>query len=154
MKLSRFARAVFLALLLAPIAVHADTAPDPKIENEAQQIFGQVMSPFCPGRLLADCPSSQAGELRDDIRAKLASGEPSEQILDGIYAVYKDDIRAVPPRYGFGMVAWLAPGLFLLLGIVLWVLWMRHQGEEPMPAAPQAPDPGTLSQIEADLKRE
>lgn len=142
---------LFLAMLFVPASgARADTAANPAVEREAQTIFGEVMSPFCPGRLLSDCPSSQAAELRNDIRGKLASGVKEEQILDELYSVYHDEIRAAPPRYGFGMVAWLAPFGFLLIGIALWAVYMRRQREEPEQRGGDI-DPKILAEIEREV---
>ena len=36
-----------------------------------------------------------------------------------LYSVYGDEIRAVPPARGVGLLAWLAPFFFLVIGVVL-----------------------------------
>lgn len=97
-------------------------------EQLAQQIIGEVMSPFCPGRILHDCPSGSATELRERIREKIKGGESAAAIFDFLYATYGDGIRASPRQRGFGLVAWLAPLVFLLTGLLLIILWLRVRG--------------------------
>ena len=50
-----------LALLLALLATPALGAGDP--EGWAYDVSAELMSPFCPGRTLSDCPSQAAKSL-------------------------------------------------------------------------------------------
>ena len=85
----------------------------PEIEAMAGEIFGEVLSPFCPGRMLNDCPSGNASQLKEKIRTDLSSGKDREEILDELYAVYGTSIRAAPTTEGFGWFAWITPFAFL-----------------------------------------
>jgi hypothetical protein len=69
---------VTLCLLLATPIAAQETTPD--IEVEARALFTSIMSPYCPGSLLNECPSSQAAELREEIRGRLQAGDTREQI--------------------------------------------------------------------------
>ena len=86
--------------------------------EEADSIAAEIMSPFCPGRLLRDCPSSAASDLRKDIEVRLDKGESPDKITESLYAMYGDEVRAAPKPQGFGLIAWVAPGFVLLLGVV------------------------------------
>lgn len=91
----------------------------------AKEVFGSTMSPFCPGRLLSDCPSSSAMELKDNIRTKIASGESREMIDAYLESVYGAGIHATPPASGFGLVAWLMPAIFIFAGLVIFKFWLK-----------------------------
>lgn len=65
---------ILLLLLIAP-SLALSIELDPNFNKQAHQIFYQTLSPFCPGRLLSDCPSTAATELKDKIRIKLNAGE-------------------------------------------------------------------------------
>ncbi|MCH7874541.1 MAG: hypothetical protein IH965_04505 [Gemmatimonadetes bacterium] len=65
-------RSLFVTVVLA-LAVPAALAGQysAEVETAASKIFHTTMSPFCPGRTLTTCPSSQAAELKDEIRRRL-----------------------------------------------------------------------------------
>jgi cytochrome c-type biogenesis protein CcmH len=103
------------------------------VEQEASKLFNKVMSPFCPGRTIANCPSPQAAELQVTIKDRLAEGESPAQIEEELYAAFGDEIRAIPRARGFNLLAWGIPILFFGLGLVVLVRWMR--GLAPTAAA-------------------
>lgn len=112
-----------LLLALIPLLIAADSS----VDMEAKSIFGEVMSPYCPGRTLINCPSSSARELKEEIREKLAAGTSRADLTNELYARFGDEIRAAPKTEGFGLVAWIAPPLFLLLGAFLTIGWLIRQ---------------------------
>lgn len=99
----------------ADAAVMSDEARE-RLDAAADEVYQQVLSPFCPGRALSDCPSQKAHDLKAEIRGQLAQGAVAEDVLEGVFARYGDQYRAVPGYAGFGLVAWLGPLLFLVLG--------------------------------------
>ena len=93
-----------------------------------------LLSPFCPGRLIANCPSSQAADLRTQIREQLEAGETKEAVIDELYAVWGEEVlggRRGPLSYGVPI------GVILLSGGLL-VMWLRRtsrrQTAEVVPA--------------------
>jgi len=121
------------------------------VETEASRIFNTTMSPFCPGLLIANCPSPGAAQLKDEIREQLAAGVSSDSVRALLFAVYGDQLKATPPARGFGLLAWLVPGLGLLGGGVVVLWWLRRRGGPP--AGAQAPPP-LEPEAEARLERE
>lgn len=124
--------------LLFPIFLQAEElsskAQDPAIQSEAHTISGEVMSPFCPGRSLNDCPSSLATDLRNQISEMLASGKSKDQVLEELYGKFGEQIRAMPKTEGFGLVAWLSPFIFVLLGLGVLTLWLsKHKPQTQQP---------------------
>lgn len=100
-----------LGLTLA-IAPPANAAP----EDVANRISERVMSPFCPGVTLHDCPSPQADALRERIRDWAAAGLSEDRIMDRLVVEYGEEVRAVPPGDGGGITAWVVPALVALAG--------------------------------------
>ena len=96
-------------------------------DQVAKQIFSEVFSPFCPGRALADCPSSSAAELKTEIRKRISAGASETEIKTYLFTLYGDEISALPPRQGFGALAWIAPFAFLALGAVIAVIWLAKR---------------------------
>lgn len=100
-----------LALTFGATSV-AQAAP----EDVANRISGEIMSPYCPGVTLHDCPSKEADALRERIEDRAAAGWSEERIMNELVAQYGESIRAVPSSDGGGIVAWLLPGLVALVG--------------------------------------
>ena len=123
------------ATILVVIAAPALAAP----EDIANDISMHVMSPYCPGVTLHDCPSDAALALRARIVAMAEDGFTRAQIMDELEAEFGETIRAVPPAEDAGLLAWILPGLAALAGAALaWVLirrWARPAD------APQSYDP-------------
>lgn len=143
---------IFGSVLAAPLQTCAQAPNVNDADAAAIAIFGNVLSPFCPGRLLRDCPSSSAAELRESIRGKLQRGATSEEVLDELYLKYGDELRAAPEKRGFGMVAWLAPFVFLVSGAIVILLWLRSSKASATDvAAAGTLDPEMRKRIEAEM---
>ena len=109
------------------------------------------MSPYCPGRLLKDCPSGQAFELKDKISARLQSGETTQAVVDDLINTFGDEIRAAPLAKGFGIVAWVAPGLFLLIGGLMIFIWLKSR-TQPVDSAPAQLTPELEERLKSELR--
>lgn len=120
--------AICVSLVLAdPRSCFAKPSPE-QAQEVAESVSHQIMSPFCPGRLLSDCPSSGASDLKLEIQKNAESGMSSGEIVDQLAEKYGDEVRAVPGFSGFALLAWVVPCLFLGLGatVGLWWLWRNY----------------------------
>jgi cytochrome c-type biogenesis protein CcmH len=102
-------------------------------DTNAHRIFSELMSPYCPGLMLADCPSPDAFELRAEIRARLAAGETPAQVKADLFARFGDSIRATPEPRDWGLLLWAAPFgvLAASFGGLAWYLAHRRPIGEP-----------------------
>lgn len=125
-RLSRFVPALFAlgVVAMAPSAVMAQAGPP--ADAQADALFHEVMSPFCPGLTLADCPSQQAFEMRGDIERRLAGGEPREAILDELVATYGAEILADPSDTPIGRIVWGVPMVLSVLAAVGLAVFLRR----------------------------
>jgi cytochrome c-type biogenesis protein CcmH len=141
---------VALALLCLLAVGAAAEAQEP--EGWAYDVANEIMSPYCPGRTLAECPSSQAGDLRAWILVQEAAGRSREDVEVDLYERFGDVILAAPRAEGFGITAYAIPILAFLAGGVLVVVFLRRQTAEAAaataPTGPAAPVPG-----DAELER-
>jgi cytochrome c-type biogenesis protein CcmH/NrfF len=117
------AAAVLVCALIGPARASA--------EDLANEIAAKVMSPFCPGVTLENCPSDKAVALRARIESWAQDGWGEERIMDELVELYGDPIRALPPARGSGLWAWLAPGIALLGGAVLAIALARRWSGRP-----------------------
>lgn len=128
--------AVMVLSIGAPMGLNAQV--EDSVARAARQIFETVMSPYCPGRTISNCPSPQADELRDVITQKIAAGEEPEAIKEELYAIFGDELRTVPRARGFGLLAWFVPALAFLAG-VWWIAgWLR--GARAVSVGPLEPE--------------
>ncbi len=140
----------FLNLLCGVPLCQADEASNAAADN----IFGTVLSPFCPGRLLQDCPSGKATELKDAIRLRLEQGESSEAVIDSLYNTYGDEIRALPRDNFMGLLAWLMPVAFLLIGFLIFYRWtLKKTGVTEGAAQGQPLSEQELQRLQKELNR-
>jgi cytochrome c-type biogenesis protein CcmH len=93
---------------------------------EGEEAIGRLKSPYCPGLMLEVCPSPQAKVLRDSLQAMAHQGASSDSIVEWMLTSYGEEYRAVPGTRGSGLLAWLAPPLALMAGLILVVLALRH----------------------------
>jgi cytochrome c-type biogenesis protein CcmH/NrfF len=121
----------------------------------AVELYNGLMSPYCPGRTLMDCPSGQATELRDWIAGQEQAGRPRQEVEDELYAKYGDVILQAPRAEGFGVVAYLLPVVaFLIGGGIVWAFLRRQAAGGGAPVArPRASlDPEIERRIDEELR--
>jgi len=150
--LAKFNWALVLLIMVTPAALLL-AQTDQDLNREARVIFETVMSPYCPGRTISNCPSPQADELRVTIKQQLAMGETPENIKEELYAVFGDEMRTVPRARGFALLAWVVPGLVFLAGGWAIVTWMRRTGTDRL-EAPESVSVEMDAESEARLKAE
>src|SRR5688572_32245925 len=127
----------------------AAPAQDP--DQILQALSNELMSPYCPGRTIASCPSDQARKLEDHILAEARAGKTREEIEADLVSRFGDEIVGYAPPPGVLYAA-------LILGLLALVLvaragrnWARRRpaavtpgdaprGEGAKPRAPSAAD--------------
>jgi cytochrome c-type biogenesis protein CcmH/NrfF len=134
------------ALLLAAGAAWAE-------KPWSEQLAHELMSPYCPGRSLTECPSPQATELRLWIQAQERAGVPREQVETRLFEQFGDQLRHGPRAEGWGLWAYLVPAAALAAGAVLVFVFLRRQGRSapaPPAAAPRR-DPELERRLDEEL---
>jgi len=116
---------------------------------EAEEAIGQLRSPYCPGFMLETCTSPQAYALRDSIYDLAAQGATSEELVEWMLANHGEEWRAVPPRTGAGLLAWLMPPLAVLVAGAFLVAWLRSN-RAAATATPDLPSEESLSAADRD----
>jgi cytochrome c-type biogenesis protein CcmH/NrfF len=120
---------VLLVLLVAsaqgqPDQDNAESLQDPKTEAAAYEIAQRTMSPFCPGRTLADCPSDKAAAWRQDIRRMLLEGKSAAEIHKALNERSGVNLSGTPES----IVGWALPvGLLIGGGTILGIVFFRFR---------------------------
>jgi cytochrome c-type biogenesis protein CcmH/NrfF len=123
----------------------------------AYDLSHRLMSPFCPGRTLPDCPSPQAAELQRWIRDQERLGRSADEVEAELYTQFGDMILQSPRASGFGLAAYVIPVVLFLAGGSLLAFFLRRQtrssGATPSPAAGlRSVDPELERRLEAELR--
>ncbi len=126
-------RAVLLMLLAVALpAVVLAQSP----EDQARTISRELMSPYCPGLLLADCQSEGARVLRAEILRRLREGETPAAVEQAVVARFGAEIRTTPAFSGFGIIAWMIPAVVGVAGLFLVVVVVRRSARRSRGMAP------------------
>jgi cytochrome c-type biogenesis protein CcmH len=119
-------RAVGLFLLATFALAPACARDHASVATRAHRIESQVWSPYCTGRLLADCTTQQAYELRTRISDRLGKGQSDAQVMAWLRSDFGDEILARPAPGRAGLVVWLVPIAALIAGALLIVRLVRR----------------------------
>lgn len=99
-------------------------------QDVSNDISRQMISPYCPGVTLHDCPSEASRRLRMRITDWAEDGMTRDQIWQRLENEFGDGMRANPPAEGSGLWAWLLPVAAVVAGIatasILALRWSRR----------------------------
>lgn len=124
---------LFLALALAALGLvpaRADDTmppapwayrqlPDPAQEAQAQALMETIRCLTCQSQSIADSDASMAGDMRSQIRERIAAGEQPEAIRQWLVQRYGDYITYAPRVTRLTWPLFAAPAVILLLAAVL-----------------------------------
>lgn len=145
----RSAAPLLLSLLLALAAASDGAAREP--EGWSYDLAHELMSPYCPGRTLAECPSGKADTLRAWLQAQETSGRGKDEVEAELVARFGVQILSAPPPEGFGLAAYFVPVLAFVAGGVVVAHFLRKQTREA--AAAPRPKPAPAGSGDPDLER-
>jgi len=107
----------------------------------AAEVSQEIMSPFCPGKTLAMCTSSQAAVVRRDIQDMAVEGLSKEQIKDKVIKEYGEEFRRVEPTTSDDVPILIAVIVGLLLAATaVFVLTRRSDDGESGDDEPEPTD--------------
>ena len=143
-----------LALLSLPLnllALDADLAlEDPDQRALYEKLTEEVRCLVCQNQTIGDSAAPLAKDLRREIRAQIKAGRTESQIKDFLTERYGDFVLYRPRYGGPALLLWLAPGLLLLVGMV--VLWKIVRRRATLPVTTEAQD--ALDSADLDTPRE
>ncbi len=123
-------------------------------ESEAKwayELSDELMSPYCPGRALSECPSGNADAMRRWIIEQEEAGVSRAEVEEALYARFGDQLRQAPRAEGVGIVAYAVPAAaFLVGGIVLVTLLTRRRASDDSALPPE--DPELARELDEELR--
>lgn len=109
--------------LLALILLVANAAMS---EPWSYDLAGELMSPYCPGRTVASCPSPQAAELIQWMVLQESGGATRQQVIDMLVERFGEEILGAPPAKGITLWAYIFPLLGFVIGGVIAIVVLRR----------------------------
>jgi len=145
-----------LGLLSLASSVYAFDAEAP-LEDPAQralyeQLTEEVRCLVCQNQTIADSSAPLAEDLRREIRKRVMQGQNEAQIKDFLTARYGDFVLYRPRYGGPSAVLWIAPGLMVLIGMI--VLWKIVRRRSVLPVTTEAQDAIVPADRQEPLQRD
>ena len=149
--------ALLLALAVLPLSPAAGIARAQSgyAEADAQAIDRMLMCPVCPAQTIDQTEVPLAKQMRAQVRELLDAGASRSEILDWFRQRYGPGIVAEPPRSGINLIAWLMPGVVIILALAggLFVLRsMRRRPDDAGAAADRDTDADAAARDPDDLQ--
>lgn len=105
--------------LLPPAPYAYKQLEDPAQEAKAQALMEQLRCLKCQSQSIADSNAPMAGDMRHQVRTRIAAGESPEQIRQWLIERYGDYVTYKPPLRPLTAPLFAAPVVFLILAALL-----------------------------------
>lgn len=140
------------ALLLASLVALLGAGPALGAEGWGYDLADDLMSPYCPGRALSECPSPNAEELRVWILDQDQAGRSRADVEEQLYGQFGEQLRQAPRAEGVGLVAYVIPLLLFVAGGLLVAVFLQR-ARRPRPAPAAVPSPAEPAADDEELER-
>ena len=145
-----------LFVLLLSLAISPLVAVRLAAQSDHARQFGMKIKCMCrgcdmsaggcshPGGAFSG-PCETAKAMLKEVDQHIAKGESDEEIMKAFVAEYGSVVYVEPPKHGFGLVAWVMPVFYAVLGATLVVFvikkWRKKASDTLEPAHAAAADP-------------
>ena len=103
-----------------PASPYADQQlTDPAKEAEARALMDELRCLKCQSQSIADSNAPMAGDMRSQVRERIAAGDTPEQVRNWLVERYGDWVTYKPPVNATTWPLWIAP-IFLII-VALWL---------------------------------
>ena len=114
-------RLLFIFLLMmsgSSYAVDTHQLSDPKQQESYETLTKELRCLVCQNQTIADSNAELAGDLRRQVYEMLQQGKSREEIVQFMTDRYGDFVLYKPAFKGKTSVLWIAPVVFLLMGLI------------------------------------
>ena len=102
--------------------------PDPKLEAQAEALMETLRCLTCQGQSIADSDASMAGDMRSEIRQRIAAGESPEHIRRWLIGRYGEYISYKPRVTRTTWPLFVVPVLLVLAAVLVVLRRLRARG--------------------------
>ena len=130
------------AVAVVAAVVAATTSRPPATESErAYELKQNTLCPVCDGQSVLESNAPAAAAMRRQIDLWVDEGRSDTQIRADLAAVYGDDVNALPPGEGVGILVWALPvAAFAVASAGLWAATRRWRARAAAPEGASAVD--------------
>lgn len=124
-----------LLLLLAGGVFAIDTGKafdDPVLQARYEKIISEVRCLKCQNQTIKDSNAFLAADLRREIRRMLGDGQTNAEIFDFLVDRYGEFALYKPRMRGKTLILWLAPLLFIAIGVLVTLRVVRDRMRMPL----------------------
>lgn len=116
--------AALVAQSTMPPAPYAYTQlDDPALEETARELMETLRCLQCQSQSIADSDAPVAGDMRHQVRVRIAAGESPEEVRAYLISRYGDYISYEPEISATTWPLFVLPGILVLIALL--VLWRR-----------------------------
>lgn len=145
--------AILLALLSAatvglPLVVLPLTAQQQV--DRAHQIGGKFMCMCGCSQVLTQCNHvgcTTSTAMLKEVDQAVVRGDSEDSITQAFVQEFGTKVYAEPPHSGFSLVAWVMPGVYLAIGLVLVLFVISRWRKRPVHAPAVSARPGISSEL-------
>lgn len=117
--------------LLPPAPYAYKQLDDPALEAKAQALMEQLRCLKCQSQAISDSDAPMAGDMRHQVRTRIAAGESPEHIRQWLVERYGDYVTYKPPIKPLTLPLFIAPVVFLALAGLLLRRRFRRRRSTP-----------------------
>jgi cytochrome c-type biogenesis protein CcmH len=119
---------IFLLMMsCGSYAVDTHQLSDPKQQETYETLTKELRCLVCQNQTIADSNAELAGDLRRQVYEMLQQGKSKQEIIQFMTDRYGDFVLYKPPFKGKTSVLWIAPVVFLLLGLITVYFFIRRK---------------------------
>ena len=118
-----------LCLLALPLPAVVEYHPfsDPQKEQAYQTLISELRCLVCQNQTIADSNADLAKDLRQQVYEMLQQGKSQQDVVDFMTQRYGDFVMYRPALTLKTSLLWLGPIGFLLIGIIVILVLVRHK---------------------------
>ena len=139
---------VLFLICQSSYALDARQLADPIQQENYETLTKELRCLVCQNQTIADSNADLAKDLREQIFEMLQQGKSKQDIIQFMTDRYGDFVLYKPPFNAVTGLLWLAPALFLIIGIIAVIIFIRSKK-----AAPTGIDEAKLAQARALLQQ-
>ena len=87
--------------------------------------------------------------MHRDVVALVNGGYSAQEIIDAFVGVYGERARMAPKKSGFTLLAWVTPGVAVVVAGTLLSMWLRRREKPPAPRVAAEPSPRAVPGVDA-----
>jgi cytochrome c-type biogenesis protein CcmH len=116
---------LFYCLPFIAQAIDTHTFTNPQQQASYESLISELRCLVCQNQTIGDSNADLAKDLREQIFEMLNQGKSKQDIIDYMTARYGDFVLYKPPFNLTTSLLWLAPALFLIIGIISILIFIR-----------------------------